>query len=121
MRYVDGYLLPVPTKNLKTYKKIATKAGKIWMKYGALAYMECAGDDLKNDWAKVFFPQTVQAKPGETVVFSFVVFQSRKHRDAVNAKVMKDPFMSPEKQKDVEMPFDMNRMAYGGFEAMVDL
>lgn len=120
MRYVDCYLLAVPKNKLKEYQKIAKKAGQIWKKYGALEYMECAGDDLTSEWSTLTFPQMVQAKPGETVIFSFVVFTSRKHRDEVNAKVFKDPYMSPENQKDKEMPFDMKRMAYGGFEGIVD-
>ena len=91
MRYVDGYLLPVPKKNLKAYRAIALKAGKIWRKYGALEYCECAGDDLTSKWSTIKFPKTVKCKPGETVAFSFIVFKSRHHRDQVNAKVMKDP------------------------------
>lgn len=121
MRYIDGYLLPVPTGKIAEYKKIATKAGKVWMKYGALMYVEAIGDDLLTAMTKVHFPDLVKAKKGETVIFSFVVYKSRKHRDQVNAKVMKDPYMSPDSMKDKPMPFDMNRMAYGGFEAIVDL
>ncbi len=121
MRYVDGYLLPVPKKNLKAYRAIALKAGKIWRKYGALEYFECAGDDLKSPWSTIKFPQTAKCKPGETVIFSFIVFKSRAHRDQVNARVMKDPFMNDPKNKDKPMPFDMKRIAYGGFKAIVDV
>ncbi len=119
MRYVDGYVLPLPKKHLKMYKQIATKAGKIWRKHGALQYVECIGDDLKAEWSTIPFPKTVKCKPGETVVFSFIVFKSRAHRDQVNAKVMKDPFMNDPENK--EMPFDMKRLVYGGFKAIVDL
>lgn len=119
-KYVDGYILAVPKKNLKAYQKIAKKAGEIWRKYGALEYFECAGDDLESKWAGIKFPHTVKAKAGETVVFSFIVFKSRAHRDRVNAKVMKDPYMDAANYKDKPMPFDMKRMAYGGFEVIVE-
>lgn len=121
-KYVDGFVLVVPDKNLPAYKKMALAGGKIWKKYGALEYMECVGDDLNPDMmgAKfVKFPQMAKAKPGETVVFSFVVYKSRAHRDAVNAKMMKDPAMNDPAYKD--MPFDMKRMAYGGFKSIVSL
>lgn len=125
MHYVDGYVLTVPKKRLKEYQAIAHNAGKVWMKCGALRYMECVGDDIKPDWATIFFPQMVKAKPGEVVLFSFIIFKSRAHRDRVNAKVFKDPFMNPtdaKKKKEFEnMPADMKRMAYGGFKAIVDL
>jgi uncharacterized protein YbaA (DUF1428 family) len=118
MRYVDGFVLPVPKKNLQTYRRIARKAGKIWREHGALEYRECAGDDLWVKWGALF-PRMVRAKPGETVVFSWIVFRSRAHRDRVNAKVMKDPrlanMMDPK-----SMPFDLKRMAYGGFKVFVD-
>jgi len=117
--YVDGYLLAVPKKNLQAYRKIAQMAGKVWKKHGALQYFECAGDDLNPKWATIKFPKTVKAKPGETVIFSFIVFKSRTHRDAVNAKVMKDPLMNNQQWKDKPMPFDMKRMAYGGFKTIV--
>ena len=121
MRYVDGYVLPVPKKNLKIYQKLARKAGTIWKKYGALEYVECVADDLKSNWTTLKFPGTVQCKPTEAVLFSFVIFTSRKHRDTVNAKVMKDPLMNDPKMKDMPMPFDMKRMVYGGFKAIVDM
>jgi len=119
-RYVDGYVLPVPKKNLGAYRKIAQMAGRIWRKYGALDYKECAGDDLNTKWSTIKFPKTVRAKRGETVVFSYIVFKSRAHRDSVNAKVMKDPFMNDPKYKDKPMPFDMKRVLYGGFNVIVD-
>jgi uncharacterized protein YbaA (DUF1428 family) len=118
MKYVDGFVLPVPKKNLQAYRRIAQKAGKIWREHGALDYKECAGDDLDVK-VGVPFPRTVKLKPGETVVFAWIVFTSRAHRDRVNAKVMKDPRM-----KDVcdpkDMPFDVKRMTYGGFKILVD-
>src|SRR3989442_4979593 len=93
MRYVDGYVLPVPKKNLAAYRRMAQKAGKIWREHGALEYRECVGDDLKVKWG-VPFPKSIKAKPGETVVFAWIVFKSRAHRDSVNTKVMKDPRMA---------------------------
>ena len=119
-RYVDGYVLPVPKKNLPAYRQMAQKAGKVWRKHGALEYFECVGDDLNTKWAGIKFPRTVRAKLGETVVFSFIVFKSRAHRDRVNAKVMKDLFMNDPKCKDEPMPFDMKRMVYGGFKVLVE-
>lgn len=122
-RYVDGYVLVVPKKKLSVYKKMAAEAGKVWMKYGALQYVECVGDDLKSatKWGCLPFPKLAKAKPNETVVFSFIVYKSRAHRDSVNAKVMKDPLMDPAKHKDKPMPFEMKRMAVGGFETLVNL
>ncbi|MDQ7842585.1 MAG: DUF1428 domain-containing protein [Armatimonadota bacterium] len=117
MAYVDGYVLPVPRKNLGAYRRMARLAGKIWRKYGALQYFECVGDDLHPKHVALTFPRTVRAKPGETVVFSFVVFKSRAHRDRVNARVMKDPSLDTPNQA---MPFDMKRMAYGGFKVLVE-
>ena len=118
MKYVDGYVLPVPKKNLPTYRRMAQKAGKIWREYGALQFCECVGDDLKVKMA-ASFPRTIKLKPGEVVVFSWIVFKSRAHRDSVNAKVMKDPrlikMMDPK-----AMPFDSKRVVYGGFKFMVD-
>lgn len=119
-RYIDGYVLPISKKNLAAYRRMATKAGKIWRKYGALDYKECVGDDLNTKWG-VPFAKTAKLKPGETVVFSYIVFKSRAHRDRVNAKVMKDPLMNEEMYKDKRMPFDMKRMTYGGFKTIVDL
>src|SRR5688500_7305870 len=93
MKYVDGYVLPVPKKNIQAYRRIAQKAGKIWRKHGALDYKECVGDDLNVKWG-VPFSRTMKLKAGETVIFAYVVFKSRAHRDRVNAKVMKDPQLS---------------------------
>ena len=118
-KYVDGFILPVPKKNVQAYRRIAQLAGKVWRDHGALEYRECVGDDL--DIAKVVsFSKTVQRKPSETVVFAWIVYKSRAHRDLVNAKVMKDPrlakMMNPK-----DTPFDMKRMVYGGFKVLVDL
>jgi uncharacterized protein YbaA (DUF1428 family) len=127
MKYVDGFVLVVPEKNLPAYRKMAEAAGKIWKKYGALEYIESVGEDLNPDvpaemaeMKGVTFLQMAGAKPGETIVFSYILFNSRQHRDEVNAKVMKDPFMNSDQQKGQEMPFDMKRMAYGGFEVIVE-
>ncbi len=118
MRYVDGFLLPVPKKKLQAYRRMAQKAGKIWRRYGALDYKECAGDDL-NVKMGVPFPRQMKVKPGETVVFSYIVYKSRAHRDRVNAKVMKDPRIQ-DMCDPKDMPFDAKRMAYGGFKVLVD-
>jgi len=118
MQYVDGFVLVVPKKNLNAYVQMAKKAGTIWREHGALDYKECVGDDLKVKMG-VPFPRMMRVTPGETVVFSYIVYKSRTHRDRVNAKVMKDPRMSgicDEKS----MPFDIKRMAYGGFNMIVD-
>jgi uncharacterized protein YbaA (DUF1428 family) len=116
MRYVDGYVLPVPKKNLNTYVRMAKIGAKMWMKHGALDYKECVGEDLKTQWGTPF-SRMMKLKPGETVVFSWIVFKSRAHRDRVNAKVMKEM----EKMVDMkEMPFDMKRMVYGGFKVLVE-
>lgn len=118
MKYVDGFVLPVPKKNLKAYIAIAQQAGKIWKEHGALEYFECAGDDLKTPMG-IPFPKLTRLKPGETVVFAFIVFKSRAHRDKVNAKVMKDPRMNG-MMEGKKMPFDIKRMTYGGFEVVVE-
>jgi uncharacterized protein YbaA (DUF1428 family) len=118
MKYVDGYVLPVPKKNLQTYRRIAQKAGKIWRDHGALDYKECAGDDMNVKWG-VPFPRTMKVKPTETVVFAYIVFKSRAHRDRVNAKVMKDPRLAASMDNSA-MPFDCKRMVYGGFKVLVD-
>ncbi len=116
--YVDGYVLPVPKKNMEAYRRMAQKAGKIWREHGALEYRECAGDDLDVIWG-VPFPRQIKLKPGETVVFAWIVFKSRAHRDRVNSKVMKDPRL--EDSMDAKsMPFDCKRMVYGGFKILVD-
>lgn len=122
-KYVDGFVLVVPKKNLAAYKKMAALGGKVWRKHGALDYKECIGEDLNPEMGgmQVFpFPKMTKLKPGETVVFSYILYKSRSHRDQVNAKVMKDPLMNNPEYKDQPMPFDMKRMAYGGFEVIVD-
>ena len=119
MPYVDGFLLPVPKRNLKLYRRIAQQAGKIWRQHGALEFRECVGDDLKPKMGMPF-PRSVMLKPSETVVFSWIIFKSRTHRDRVNAKVMKDPRMAKMMEKG-PMPFDEKRMAYGGFKVLVNL
>lgn len=118
-KYVDGYVLPVPKKNLSAYRSLALQAGKVWRDHGALEYRECAGEDLKVKWGTTFLRQ-MKVKPGETVVFAWIVFKSRAHRDRVNAKAMEDPRLQ-NMMKEGESPFDMKRMVYGGFTAMVDL
>jgi uncharacterized protein YbaA (DUF1428 family) len=119
MRYVDGYVLPLPKKHLQTYVRIARKAGKVWREHGALEFRESVGDDL-NVKGMVPFPRRIKLKPGETVVFSWIVFKSKADRDRVNAKVMKDPRLA--KMMDPKaMPFDTKRMVYGGFKIVVDL
>ncbi len=119
MRYVDGFVLAVPKKNLPLYRSVAQKAGKIWQEHGALQYIEAVGDDLDVKFG-VSFPRTIKLKPGETVVISFILFKSRTHRDRVNAKVMADPRMKKMMEKG-PMPFDVKRMVYGGFKLLVDL
>jgi uncharacterized protein YbaA (DUF1428 family) len=118
MRYIDGFLIPVPKRNVGAYLRVARKAGRIWREHGALEYRECVGDDLKVKFGAPF-PRVAKTKPGDTVMFSWIVYKSRAHRDRVNAKVMKDPrlasMMDPK-----SMPFDMKRMAYGGFRVLVD-
>ena len=119
MAYVDGFLLAVPKKKMDTYLELARKAGKVWKEHGALEYRETVGDDLKVKMG-LPFPKAARAKAGETVVFSWIVYKSKAHRDSVNKKVMKDEriasMMDPK-----SMPFDVKRMAYGGFEIRVDL
>jgi uncharacterized protein YbaA (DUF1428 family) len=117
--YVDGFVLPVPKKNVAKYRNIARRAGKIWREHGALDYKECGADDVKSG-ELTSFPQSVDLKSGETVFFSWILFESRAHRDRVNAKVMKDPRLA--KMMDPSaMPFDGKRMIYGGFKVSVDL
>lgn len=118
MRYVDGFVIPVPKAQLKAYIRMAKKAGKVWREYGALEYRECVGDDLKVKMG-LPFPRLAKLRPGETVVFSWIVYKSRSHRDLVNARVMKDPRLK-EMCNEKAMPFDVKRMAYGGFKVIVD-
>ena len=115
MKYVDGFVIPVPKKNLKAYVRMARMGYKAWMKHGALDYQECVGDDLKNMWGTTF-TKTLKLKPGETAVFSYIVFKSRAHRDRVNAKVIKD---MEKMSMPPQMPFNMKRMVYGGFKVAV--
>ena len=118
MPYIDGFLIPIPKKNLPAYRAMARKAGKVWREYGALQYVECVADDVQSG-KLTSFPQAVQLKKGEVVAFSYIVYRSRKHRDSVNRKVMADPrieAMSPGKMK---MPFDPARMMWGGFQSIV--
>jgi uncharacterized protein YbaA (DUF1428 family) len=118
MKYVDGYVLPVPKRNLGAYRRMASEAAKVWRKHGALEFRECVGDDLKTIKVKSF-PSAVKPRRGETVVFSWIVYKSRAHRDSVNDKAMKDPRMA-KMMKTKKMPFDSKRMVYGGFKVMVD-
>ena len=122
MAYVDGFVIPVPKKNVEAYRLIARKAGKIWKEHGALEYRECVGDDLKIKGAMgiTMFPKAARARPDETVIFSWIVYKSRAHRDRVNGKVMQDPRLAKMMEKNA-MPFDMKRMVYGGFKTIVDL
>jgi uncharacterized protein YbaA (DUF1428 family) len=115
-RYVDGFVLPVPKRNLDAYRRMARQAGKVWREHGALEYRECVADDVKKG-ELTSFPRSVELKRGETVVFAWIVYKSRAHRDRVNAKVMKDPRMNGQK----DTPFDMRRMIFGGFEVVVDV
>jgi len=119
MRYVDGYVVPVPKRKVEAYRRMAQKAGKVWREHGALEVVESVADDVKpGKWTS--FPRAVKLKPGETVVFSYIVYKSRAHRDRVNAKVMKDPRITGMGgMKD--MPFDAKRMFWGGFKVLVDL
>lgn len=122
-RYVDGYVLPVPTDKVDEYREMASEGGRIWMEHGALAYFEGVGDDLDPDMGGmevVTFPELLATGPDETVIFAFVVYESREHRDEVNAAVMDDPAMNDPERADEPMPFDMERMAYGGFRSIVN-
>jgi uncharacterized protein YbaA (DUF1428 family) len=118
MAYVDGFVVPVPRKNLKSYRSMAKTAGKVWRDHGALEFREWVADDVKVG-KRTSFPRSVKLKPGETVVFAYIVYKSRAHRDRVNAKVMKDPrlakMMNPK-----AMPFDGRRMIFGGFKTLIE-
>lgn len=118
-KYADGFLIPVPSDKLDEYKQIAEKAGAIWKDHGALDYCECVGDDLEVE-DMVSFQTSAGTKSGETVVFSWITYESREHRDAVNAAVMADPRMAEMMNKDSN-PFDCKRMAYGGFRMFVEM
>jgi uncharacterized protein YbaA (DUF1428 family) len=117
MPYVDGFVVPVPKKKLPDYRKIARKAGKIWREHGALAFVECVGDDVPYG-KRTSFPRAVKIKQGETVVFSWILYRSRAHRDAVNRKVMADPRL---KMNMLTAPFDARRMIYGGFKTLLQM
>ncbi len=118
MQYVDGYVLPVPKTSPQAYRRLAQKAGKIWRDHGALEFRECVGEDL-NVKMGAPFPRRIKLKPGETVIFSWIGFKSRAHRNGVNAKVMKDPRLA--RMFDPKnLPFDVKRMTHGGFKILVD-
>lgn len=117
--YVDGFVLTIPKNKLAAYRKMAKEGARIWLKYGALGYKECMINDAQPKYVTFTFPKMAKAKPNETVWFSYIEYKNKKHRDQVNAKVMKDPSMQPDKQATKEMPFDMKRMAYGGFSVVV--
>jgi uncharacterized protein YbaA (DUF1428 family) len=117
-RYVDGFVLPMPKKNIGAYLEMARLGARVWRDHGAVEYLECVGDDLKVKFGQSF-PRGIRLKSGETVVFSWIVFKSRAHRDRVNAKVMKDPRIA-NMMESKAMPFDVKRMMYGGFKVMVD-
>jgi uncharacterized protein YbaA (DUF1428 family) len=116
-KYIDGFLLPVLTKNLKAYKAMAAKASKVFREHGALEYCECVGEDMTPSFG-VPFPRQMKCKKGETVVLAWIVYKSRAHRNAVNAKVMKDPRMDA-MMAGKDMPFNPKRMLYGGFDVLV--
>jgi uncharacterized protein YbaA (DUF1428 family) len=117
MSYVDGFVIPISKKNVAAYKRMAQLGSKIWRDHGALEYRECIGDDLEIKMG-LPFPRAIKLKRGETVIFSWIVYKSRAHRDRVNAKVMKDPRLANMDPK--SMPFDMKRMTYGGFKVLVE-
>lgn len=119
MAYIDGFLLPLATDKIDEYRRQAEAAGKIWMEYGALGFQECIADDMATQ-GTLAFPELLKTNADETVVFSFIVFKSREHRDEVNAKVMADPRLIDLCDPD-NMPFDCKRMAYGGFKSLVTL
>lgn len=117
-KYVDGFAIALPRKNVGAYKRLATRCRKLWMKYGALQYFECLGDDLKAyPGCGPGFPKGMRLKPGQTVAFAFIIYKSKAHRDAVNARVMKDPTMA---KAPAPMPFDMERFLFGGFKVLVE-
>jgi uncharacterized protein YbaA (DUF1428 family) len=119
MPYVDGFVVPVPKDKIDAYRQVATRAGEIWREHGALQFRECVADDVKPG-KLTSFPQSVDLKEDETVVFSWIVYPSRAARDEINDKVMKDPRMA-EMMKPENMPFDGKRMIYGGFDMLVDM
>ena len=122
MKYVDGYVLVVPETKLEDYRQMAEAGAKAWKKHGALEYYECVQDDMNPKDVVFTFPVMAKSQPGELVIFSFIVYNSRQHRDEVNAKVMKEreAEMNKPENKDKPMPFDMKRMAFGGFKVIVE-
>lgn len=118
MKYVDGFVIPILKKNLAAYARIAKKASKVWIEHGALDYRECIGDDMNVKFG-IPFPKLARVKKGETVVFAWIVYKSRAHRDKVNAKVMSDPRLQ-EMCEPKDMPFDCKRMSYAGFKTLVE-
>jgi uncharacterized protein YbaA (DUF1428 family) len=123
MKYIDGFVLVVPKKNFNKYKKMASDAGKIWKKFGALGYFECVGDDLNpymEGMKALNFPKMTKLKKNENVWFSFIIYKNKKHRDSVNKKVMNYFKKKYPDQKYEEMPFDIKKMAYGGFKTVVE-
>jgi len=119
MSYVDGFIVPVPKRKMDAYLRLARRAAKVWMEYGALEYHECVADDVKVG-KRTSFPRSVKLKAGETVVFSWIVYKSRAQRDRINAKVMKDPRLA-DMMDPKSLPFDGKRMIYGGFKPFLEL
>lgn len=119
MTYVDGYVLAVPEKNIDRYREMAEQAADIWIKHGALDYKECVGDDLEDKGFCATFPATFKPKEGETIIFAFITYESRQHRDEVNDRVHNDPNLG-EGCDPENMPFDCKRMTYGGFKTIVE-
>ena len=118
MQYVDGFVVPVRKKGLNEYRRLARLGAKVWREHGAIEYRECVAEDVKVG-KRTSFPRSVKLKPGETVVFSWIVYKTRAHRDRVNAKVMADPRMAAMMNPKTPLPFDMKRMFFGGFEVLV--
>lgn len=123
-RYVDGFVIPVPDEKLDAYREMAKEAGKIWMKHGALSYFEGVGEDMDPEMGEASirtFPELADAAADESVIFAFILYKSRDHRDKVNTRVMADPAMDPSgPEEEWEMPFETSRMTYGGFRALVN-
>lgn len=117
-KYVDGFVLPLPKKNVPAYQRLSKQASKVWKDLGALEYRECVGDDLKHKGVVASFLKQMKCKPNETVVFAWIVYKSRAHRDKVNAKLMKDPRIA--KMMTGKPPFDYKKMLYGGFKVIVE-
>lgn len=118
--YVDGFVIVVSNKKMAAYKKMAQLGAKIWKKYGAIDYKECVMDDRAPKGVTLTFPKLIKTKASETVIFSYITYKSKAHRDAVNKKVMSDPAMNDPKYAGEAMPFDMKRFSYGGFKVIVD-